>query len=185
MIFVFNQVLEKCREQNMALYATFIDLTKAFDTVNREGLWNILERLGCPSNFLTIIKQLHEGQLGQVKLAGALSDTFHISNGVKQGCIHASTFFSIFFSMMLCEAKEDIKDGIFTQFRTDGSIFNLRRLLSQTKPLQRMVLEPLFADDFPLLAHTEEALQRTVSCLRRAATTFGLTISLKKTEVMH
>ena len=38
MIFVIRQVQEKCIEQNMALYYIFIDLTKAFDTVNREAL---------------------------------------------------------------------------------------------------------------------------------------------------
>ena len=51
MIFVLRQIQEKCREQNMGLYAAFVDLTKAFDTVSREGLWKILARLGCPPNF--------------------------------------------------------------------------------------------------------------------------------------
>ena len=62
MIFVLRQIQEKCREQNTGLYAAFVDLTKAFDTVSRDGLWKILARLGCPPNFLTILRQLHEGQ---------------------------------------------------------------------------------------------------------------------------
>ena len=37
MIFVLRQIQEKCREQNMGLYAAFVDLTKAFDTVSREN----------------------------------------------------------------------------------------------------------------------------------------------------
>lgn len=48
MVFVLRQIQEKCREQNMGLYAAFIDLTKAFDTVSREGLWKIMHKLGCP-----------------------------------------------------------------------------------------------------------------------------------------
>ena len=39
MVFVLRQIQEKCREQNMGLVVAFIDLTKAFDTVSREGLW--------------------------------------------------------------------------------------------------------------------------------------------------
>ena len=35
---------EKGIEQNKALYSAFIDFTKAFDTVNREGPWTVLER---------------------------------------------------------------------------------------------------------------------------------------------
>ena len=38
MIFVLRQIQEKCREQNMGLHAVFVDLTEAFDTVNRNGL---------------------------------------------------------------------------------------------------------------------------------------------------
>ncbi|GFR59585.1 RNA-directed DNA polymerase from mobile element jockey-like protein [Elysia marginata] len=46
------QLQEKCREQNKGLYITFVDLTNAFDTVSRTGLWRILEPLGCPPKFL-------------------------------------------------------------------------------------------------------------------------------------
>ena len=67
MDFVLRQIQEKCREQNIGLYAAFVDLTEAFDTVSRDGLWKILARLGCPPKFLTILRQLHEGQQGQVK----------------------------------------------------------------------------------------------------------------------
>jgi hypothetical protein len=61
MTFVLRQIQEKCREQNMGLYAAFIDLTKAFDTVSRDGLWKILAKLGCPPKFLAILQQLHDG----------------------------------------------------------------------------------------------------------------------------
>ena len=71
----------------MGLYAAFVDLTKAFDTISRDGLWKILARLGCPPKFLTILHQFHEGQQGQVKHKGSLSGSFPISNGVKQGCV--------------------------------------------------------------------------------------------------
>ena len=185
MVFVLRQIQEKCREQNMGLFVAFIDLTKAFDTVSREGLWKILARLGCPPKFLTILRQLHEGQMGQVQHNGALSDSFPIANGVKQGCVLAPTLFSILFSLMLREAKEDLVDGIFIRFRTDGSIFNLRRLLAHTKTIEVLIVELLFADDCALLAHTQEALQYIVNRFAEAAKAFGFTISLKKTEVLH
>ena len=40
MLFAARHVLEKCREQNLDLYMVFVDLTKPFDPVSREGLWN-------------------------------------------------------------------------------------------------------------------------------------------------
>ena len=55
MIFVLLQLQEKCRQQNIGLYAAFIDLTKAFDTVSQDGLWKVLMKLGCPPKFLVIL----------------------------------------------------------------------------------------------------------------------------------
>ena len=57
----------------------------AFDTVNRHGFWKTLARLNSPSKCLIILRQLHEGQKGHVKRNGSLSDSFPISNDVKQG----------------------------------------------------------------------------------------------------
>ena len=44
MIFAARQLQEKCQEQNAGLYSTYVDLTKAFDTVSREGLWRIMAK---------------------------------------------------------------------------------------------------------------------------------------------
>ena len=47
MIFVARQIQETHREQNKDLYIAFIDLTKAFDSINYEALWKVLPRFGC------------------------------------------------------------------------------------------------------------------------------------------
>ena len=86
---------------------------------------------------------------------------------------------------MLSEAKQDLTEGIYIRFRTDGSVFNLRRLQAHTKTLEELILELLFADDCALLAHSEEVLQAVVNRFADAAKAFGLTISLKKTEVLY
>ena len=175
MIFVLRQTQKKCREQNIGLYAAFVDLTKVFDTVSRDALRKILVRLGYPPKFLTNLRQLHEGQQGQVKHNGSLLCSFPVSNGVKQECVIAPTLFSIFFSILLREANEDLPDGIYIRFRTDGSLFNLRRLLARTKAIEELITELLFADDCALLAYTEEASQHIVNRFSDAAKSFGLT----------
>nr|VZI35050.1 unnamed protein product [Spirometra erinaceieuropaei] len=48
MIFAARQLQDKCQEMRTHLYSTFVNLTKAFDTVNRERPWKIMQKFGCP-----------------------------------------------------------------------------------------------------------------------------------------
>ena len=70
MIFVARQLLEKAREQRQDLYLAFVDLTKAYDTVNREMLWKIMVKCGYPPKFMAIIKAFHEGMSARVCVGG-------------------------------------------------------------------------------------------------------------------
>ena len=79
----------------------------------------------------------------------------------------------IVFGIMLREAKEDLPDGIYIRFRSDGSLFNLRRLLARTKTIEELITELLFADGCALLAHTEEALQHIVNHFFGSTKNFG------------
>ena len=55
MIFCLRQLQERCIEQGRPLYMVFVDLRKAFDTVERTGLWQLLRKYGCPEKFRTMI----------------------------------------------------------------------------------------------------------------------------------
>ncbi|XP_060767191.1 complement C3-like [Neoarius graeffei] len=66
MIFTTQQLQEKCREQRQSLYMAFIDLTKAFDSINQVALWRILAKYGCPEKFITILRLLHDGMSARV-----------------------------------------------------------------------------------------------------------------------
>ena len=70
-------------------------------------------------------------------------------------------------------------------YRTDGDFFNLRRLKSYTKVTRAIVRDFLFADDCALAAHSEVDLQELADCFATAAKIFGLTVSIKKTEVLR
>ena len=70
MIFLARQLQEKCQEQNMDLYMTFVDLTKPFDTVSREGLWKIMAMFCCPIKFIAMVRQFHDGMVARVQNDG-------------------------------------------------------------------------------------------------------------------
>nr|VZI29249.1 unnamed protein product [Spirometra erinaceieuropaei] len=111
MISAARQLQEKCQEMQTHLYSTFVDLTKAFDRVNREGLWKIMQKFGCPEQFTQMVRQLHGGMMARVTDNGAVSEAFAVTNGVKQGCVLAPTPFSLMFSAMLMDAYRNESPG--------------------------------------------------------------------------
>ena len=83
------------------LYVAFINLTKAFDLVNRDGLFKILAKIACPPILLSIVKFFHDDMKGTVLHDGATSKPCNILSGVKQGCVLAPTLFGIFLAPLL------------------------------------------------------------------------------------
>ena len=184
MIFSFRQLQEKCREQHQPLYVAFIDLTKAFDLVSRDGLFKLLPKIGCPPKLLSIIRSFHDGMQGIVQYDGDYSEAFDIRSGVKQGCVLAPTLFGIFFALMLKHAFGSATEGIHLRTRSDGRLFNLSRLKAKSKVQWKLIRDMLFADDAALVARSQADLQVLMDKFASACSSFGLTISIKKTEVM-
>ena len=184
MIFSLRQLQEKCREQRMPLFLSFIDLTKAFDLVSWDGLFKVLPKIGCPPKLLNMIISFHKDMKGTVLFNGNLSEPFPIRNGVKQGCVLAPTLFGIFFSLVLKHAFRDSLEGVYLRSRSDGKLFNLARLRANSKVSEQVIRDLLFADDAALATHSEQALQNLMTKFSNACNDFGLTISLKKTEIL-
>ena len=185
MIFSLRQIQEKCREQQKPLFVAFVDLTKAFDTVSRSGLFQILHKVGCPPRLLDLIRSFHDNMTSTVSFDGSTSDSFDIRRGVKQGCVLAPTLFGIFFSVLLTSAFTANEEGVYLHTRSDGGLFKLSRLKAKTKRQTLLVRELLFADDAALVAHSAEQLQGFMNSLSAACKDFALTISVKKTVVLQ
>ena len=71
MIFSVRKIQEKCREQSRPLHMAFVDFTKAFDMVSRDGLFAILQRLGCPPTLLALTRSLHDNMEATVNFEGS------------------------------------------------------------------------------------------------------------------
>ncbi|VDL97456.1 unnamed protein product [Schistocephalus solidus] len=138
------------------LYTAFVDLTKAFDTVNRDGLWKIKQKFGCPERFTQMVRQLHDGMTARVTDNGTVSEAFAVTNGVKQGCVPAPTLLSLMFSAMLMDAYRDEQPGIRIAYRADGHLLNSRRMQAPTRVSTTTVHDLLFADDCAINTVTEE-----------------------------
>jgi hypothetical protein len=185
MIFAIRQLQEKSKEQKMDLFMVFIDLTKAYDTVNRVLLWKLLARYGIPDRLIKIIRSMHEGMKAKLNLDVGVSEEIPINNGLRQGCVKAPVLFNLFFAAVMFEAMRGLPEGsgIGVKFKLDGKLWNNRRLQSKTAR-EEFIRELCYADDCGLVSHTPEELQDFMTRVGEACGKYGLTISFKKTEVM-
>ena len=81
-------------EKGMKLYKCFVDLTKAYDKVDRNILWMVLERRGVPVKLLNLLKGLLVGAVARVRVNGKYSERFVLEMGLKQGSVISPLLFN-------------------------------------------------------------------------------------------
>ena len=87
--------LKKAREFQKNIYFCFIDYAKAFDCVDHNKLWKILEEMGIPDHLTCLLRNLYAGQEAAVR-TGHGTDWFQIGKGVCQGCILSPCLFNFY-----------------------------------------------------------------------------------------
>ena len=186
MIFVARQLQEKCREQHQDIFLAFVDLTKAFDTVNRDLLWNILRKFGCHPTFIAILQQFHTSMCAQVVMAGSQSSSFPVEVVVKQGCVLAPFIFNLLLVAITLISHSSLQssDCVGIEYRLDGGLFNLRRLQAKTKTSAAMISALLYADDAAFPCQTADGLQRSLDVMSEAYLRAGPIINTTKTEIL-
>ena len=80
-------IIRKAREFQTFIYFCFIDYAKAFDCVDHNKLWKILQEMRIPDNLTCLLRNLYAGQEATVRTGHGTTDWFQIGKGVRQGCI--------------------------------------------------------------------------------------------------
>ena len=140
-----------------------------------------LAKLGCPCKFTTLVRRYHDNMTNQVLCSG---DSFNVSSFLKQVCILAPVLFNVFFSQVLLHTVKDLHLSTYVRYRSDLSVSDFCGFSGRTKTVQNLIIEALFADVCPLMAHKENHLQTIVDRFAEVSRLFGLTISLGKTVVL-
>ena len=128
-------IIETAREFQKNIYFCFIDYAKAFDCVDHNRLWKILQEMGVPDHLTCLLRNLHAGQ--EATWNDGLIPNWKRSS---QGCILSPCLFNLYaqdimWNTMLDEAPAGIKT-------VGRNINNLR-----------------YADDTTLMAESEEELK--------------------------
>jgi hypothetical protein len=183
-LFTLRRVQELAREWRVPLHAAFIDLTKAFDSVNREVLWGVLRARGVDPKLLALIQDLYSGCSACASLGGHTSDWFPMRTGVRQGCPMSPLLFNVFMDficrLVCAECEAAGVRGYTVGYRVQGSLVRL----PQGAPHELHLLMLLYADDVVLLAPDPASLAAALSIFERVARTWGLALNYDKTKVV-
>ena len=188
MLFVVRRLQELGRAKQIPLYMCFIDLQKAYDSVDRELLWVVLARFGIPEKMLTVIRQFHEGMRARVRTDdGEHSEWFDVTQGLRQGCVLSPLLFNVFFAAVI--------HAVLIRFSEDPDI--LRDLVHLEEDLgadgvredplarvRRAIWGMLYADDAGVVSKSAEGLAKMMTVIVTVFEAAGLTVSEKKTETM-
>ena len=101
-------IIEKAREFQKNIYFCFTDYTKAFNCVDHNKLWKILQEMGIPDHFTYLLRNLYAGQEATFITGHGTTDWFKIGKGVHQGCILSPCLFNIHGEYIMQNARLDV-----------------------------------------------------------------------------
>ena len=186
MLFVMRRLQDLARRRRIPLYMCFVDLQKAYDSVDRELPRKVLARAGVPEEMIALIRQFHDGLQARVRMDdGELSDWFEVTQGLRQRCVLSPLLFNIVFTaaieVVLVRFSEDdtiLKDLVYLEEEAGlGAGIPLERA-------RRVVWEMLYADDAGVVSRSQEGLTRVMTLIVEVLGAFGPTVSEKKTETL-
>ena len=106
-------IIEKAREFQKTIYFCFIDYAKAFDCVDHNKLWKILQELWIPDHLTGLLRNLYAGQEATVRIGHGTTDWFQIGKGVHQGCILSPCLSNLYAEYIMRNAGlEEAQAGI-------------------------------------------------------------------------
>ena len=156
--------MEKAREFQKNNY--FIDYAKAFDCVDHNKLWKILQEMGIPGHLTCLLRNLYAGQEATVKTRHGTTDWFQIGKGVSQGCILSPYLFNLYAEYIKRNAwLDEAQAGIKIALKNSN---NLR-----------------YTDDTTLTAENEEELKNLLMKVKEESEKVGLKLNIQKTKSWH
>ena len=100
-------IIEKAIEFQKNIYFCFVDYAKAFDCVDHNKLWKILQEMGIPDHLTCLLRNLYTGQEATVRTRHGTMNWFKTGKRVYQGCILSSCLFNLYAEYIMRNARLD------------------------------------------------------------------------------
>ena len=173
-ILALRRIIEGVKSRNLKAVVIFVDFCKAFDSIHRGRMLEILKAYDVPPNMLAGIKAMYSNTRAKVITPDGETDWFEILAGVLQGDTLAPFLFAIVIDYAMRQALEGKEEEL-------GLIIERRR--SRRCPPVVMT-DTDFADDISLLSNEIIQAQESLRRVEIEAQKVGLHLNEKKTEAM-
>ena len=159
--YVTNMSYEKDKKRGKSLYYAFIDFKKAYDSIDRKKLIEVLAKFKINPQIIDLIVQMYQGDSTVIQL-GRMRKQIEVTGGIRQGCCISTLLFKMVTFTIIDELREKQKYKI-GKFN-DNSLW--------------------LADDATLIADNPETLLELLECLGKTGGKSGLEINKDKTKIM-
>ena len=106
-------IIGKAKEFQKNIYSCFTDYAKAFDCVDHNRLWKILQEMGIPDHLTCFLRNFYANLEATVRTGHGTTDWFQIGMGVHQGCILSPCLFNLYAENIMQNARlDESKTGI-------------------------------------------------------------------------
>ena len=95
-LFILETVIEKTKREKKNVIIALLDITKAYDRVDREYLWQKLCQYKFPVKFVNILRKMYTGTMCTLKFQGITTNPKEIKLGLKQGCVMSPILFALY-----------------------------------------------------------------------------------------
>ena len=172
-ILTIRKILEGVGTKNLQATLIFVDFTKAFDSIHRGKMEQILLAYGIPKETVAAITILYRNTKVKVRSPDGDTEYFDIVAGVLQGDTLAPYLFIVCLDYVLRTSIDKIKENGF----------ELTKKRSRRYPATT-ITDADYADDIVILANTPDQAETLLHSLERAAASIGLYVNAHKTEYM-
>ena len=170
-ILTIRRILEGVRAKNLQATLLFVDFTKAFDSIHREKMEQILLAYGLPKETVAAITILYKNSKVKVRSPDGDTEYFDIVVGVLQGDTLAPYFFIICLDYVLRTSIDKIKENGF----------ELTKKISRSHPA-KSITDADYADDIAVQANTPNQAETLLHSCERAAADIVLHVNAHKME---
>ena len=162
-VFTIGTLIEKAKAKKIPMVLTFVDLSAAYDSVNRQALFKAMNALGLGGKVQQVIGSLYQNDRIIFEVNNSTTKPLFLTQGVRQGC----NLSPILFNILLKQVADQLQESL-TGVELDGEVISIL----------------LYADDICLISSSAKMAKEAYGLLVKACDQVGMKVNQSKSQIV-